>query len=141
MGLARPSDMVERTTTSLPAAACKSPRDRLAWDTHLLEVYLTGLQSEVEAKVRRVARFREQMRKIDAAGRTTDLFARRKAVDALLTQIDEMLHTNLIVRGTLRELRAVARAIRDDVAALDRGRGRRRERTPASAACSPADTR
>ena len=27
-------------------------RDKLTFDTHLLEVYLTGLQSEVEAKLR-----------------------------------------------------------------------------------------
>ena len=46
-----------------------STDDKLALDTQLMDVYLTGIQSEIEAKLRRVAKFREEMRKIDDAGR------------------------------------------------------------------------
>ena len=89
--------------------------DKLSFDTHLLDVYLTGLQAEVEAKLRRVNRFREQMQKIDAAGGLTDRGARERAAEALVRQIDEMLETNLTVRETLQELRATAEAVRQDL--------------------------
>jgi len=93
----------------------KKLQDKLSFDAHLLDVYLTGLQSEVEAKLRRVARFREQMRKIDAAGGQTDRPARQRAARALVEQIKEMLSTNLMVRETLEELLKAAEAVRDDL--------------------------
>jgi hypothetical protein len=91
---------------------------KLSFDTHLLDVYLTGLQAEVEAKLRRVAKFREQMQKIDAAGGRTDRQSRVRAAQALIGQIDEMLQTNLEVRETLKELRAAAEEVLRDVEAL-----------------------
>jgi hypothetical protein len=93
--------------------------DKLSFDTHLMDVYLTGLQSEVEAKLRRVMRFREQMRKIDAAGGTTDRAGRERAARALIAQIDEMLDTNLLVRDTLQELRRLADEVLADIQQLD----------------------
>lgn len=93
----------------------KTPPGKLTFDTHLLDVYLTGLQSEVEAKLRRVAKFREQMRKIDAAGGRTDRQGRQRAAEALIEQVDEMLETNLNVRETLQELRKTAEAVLEDV--------------------------
>lgn len=104
--------MAKRTGTTQKR---KDAAAQLSFDTHLLDVYLTGLQAEVEAKLRRVARFREQMQKVDAAGGRTDLRQRKRAAVALVTQIDEMLETNLIVRGTLKELREVASAVRRDI--------------------------
>lgn len=93
----------------------KAEPAKLALDTHLLDIYLTGLQAEVEAKLRLVARFREQMQKIDAAGKKTDTPARERAARALIAQVDEMLDTNLTVRETLQELRRTAEAVLRDI--------------------------
>jgi hypothetical protein len=90
----------------------------LTFDTHLLEVYLTGLQSEVEAKLRRVNRFREQMQKIDATGGRTDRTSRQRAAETLVDQVDDMLATNLVVRETLQEIKKVAEAVLADVKEL-----------------------
>lgn len=89
--------------------------DRLSFDTHLVDVYLTGLQSEIEAKLRRVAKFREQMQKVDASRGPTDHQARERAARALIDQVHEMLATNLAVRETLQELLIAAEAVLRDV--------------------------
>jgi hypothetical protein len=96
----------------------ETPDQKLAIDTQLLEIYLTGLQSEVEAKLRRVNRFREQMKKIDSAGGKTDKASRVQAAQVLLKQIGEMLQTNLEVRETLKELQKAAEAVLKDVEEL-----------------------
>jgi hypothetical protein len=90
--------------------------EKLALDTERLNVYLTGLQAEVEAKVRRVQRFREQMRKFDATphGRL-NAQQRERAARALIAQVDEMIDTNLVVRDMLRELREAAEAVLADL--------------------------
>lgn len=93
----------------------KAAPAKLALDTHLLDIYLTGLQAEVEAKLRLVGRSREQMQKIDAAGKRTDMPARERAARALIAQVDEMLDTNLTVRETLQELRRTAEAVLRDI--------------------------
>ena len=97
----------------------KSPKEQLSFDTHLLDVYLTGLQAEVEAKLRRVGRFREQMQKIDAAGGQTNRVDRERAAKALIKQIEEMQQTNRDVREMLQELHALANAVLRDVEELD----------------------
>jgi len=89
--------------------------EKLALDTERLNVLLTGLQAEVEAKVRRVQRFREQMLKIDAGVSRTDQKQREKAARALIAQVDDMIETNLIVRDTLQELRETAEAVLKDL--------------------------
>jgi hypothetical protein len=90
--------------------------EKLALDTERLNVYLTGLQAEVEAKVRRVNRFREQMRKLDArSGRRNNLEGRERAARSMITEIDEMLDANLIVRDMLQELREAAAAVLGDL--------------------------
>ena len=94
--------------------------DKLSFDTHLLDVYLTGLQAEVEAKLRRVGKFREQMQKIDEAGGTTDRDGRQRAAQALVRQVEEMLETNLEVRETLQELLKTSKAVLEDLQELDR---------------------
>lgn len=93
----------------------KSVHDKLALDTHRMDVYLTGLQAEIEAKLRRVAKFREQMQKIDALGRKTDKPARERAARALIAQVKDMLATNRAVRDMLQELRAAVEAVLEDV--------------------------
>ena len=96
----------------------KKNEEKLSFDAHLMEVYLTGLQAEVEAKLRRVAKFREQMKRLDAAGATTDVEGRTGTVEALITQVQDMLATNLIVRETLQELLQAAEALRKDIEEL-----------------------
>lgn len=93
-------------------------QDKLTFDAHLVDVYLTGLQSEVEAKLRRVGKFREHMQTIDAAGARTDRAARKRAAAALISQVEEMLDTNKVVRGTLEELLEAARAVQKDLEEL-----------------------
>ena len=88
---------------------------KLCLDAQLVDVYLTGLQSEIEAKLRRVAKFRAEMRKIDAAGGRTDRVSRRRAAHALIHQAETMLETNLLVRGMLEDLLKAAEAIVGDV--------------------------
>ena len=94
------------------------PDEKLIFDAQLVDVYLAGLQSEVEAKLRRVAKFREHMQKIDAAGGATNREARVKAAKALVHQVAEMLQTNLDVRETLLELETAAKAVLEDVEQL-----------------------
>jgi hypothetical protein len=90
--------------------------DQKLWlDTQLVDVHLTGLQSEIEAKLRRVAKFRAEMRKIDAAGGRTDRASRRRVAHALIEQAQTMLDTNLAVRGMLEDLLKAAEAILSDV--------------------------
>jgi predicted nucleic acid-binding Zn-ribbon protein len=90
--------------------------EKLALDTERLNVYLTGLQAEVEAKVRRVQRFREQMRKFDATSHwKLNAQQRERAARALIAQVDEMIDTNLVVRDMLRELREAAEAVLADL--------------------------
>jgi hypothetical protein len=89
--------------------------EKLALDTARLNVLLTGLQAEVEAKVRRVQRFREQMQKIDVSTGRVDVKQRERAVRALISQVDDMIETNVIVRDTLHELRETAEAVLKDL--------------------------
>jgi hypothetical protein len=93
----------------------KTAGDKLALDTQLMEVYLTGLQAEIEAKLRRVAKFRDEMRKIDAAGRKIEKAARLRAARALIAQVKDMLETNLVVRDMLNELQQAAEAVVQDL--------------------------
>jgi len=90
--------------------------EKLALDTKRLDIYLTSLQAEVEAKVRRVHRFREQMQQLDGgpAGKTK-LAQRERAARTLIAQVDQMLETNLLVRELLNDLRGAAQAVLEDV--------------------------
>jgi hypothetical protein len=93
----------------------KGATDKLSFDTQLLDVHLTGLQSEVEAKLRLVARVREEMRKIGTTAGKADAAARERAARGLIARVDEMLVTNLTVRETLEELRQAAEAMLKDL--------------------------
>jgi hypothetical protein len=88
---------------------------KLALDAQLVDIYITGLQSEIEAKLRRVGKFREQMRKVDAIGGKTDRASRRRAARALIRQTQEMLETNVVVRGMLEDLLKAAQDLLRDV--------------------------
>jgi multidrug resistance efflux pump len=110
--------------------------EKLALDTQRVGVHLMSLQAEVEAKVRRVRRFREQMQQLDGGPdgrRNTD--QRRRAAGALIRQVDQMLQTNLLVRELLRELREAAEAVLADLSAKSRPaafKARRRPRVSGS---------
>ena len=88
---------------------------KLLLDTQLIDVYLTGLQSEIEAKLRAVSKFRAQMRQIDGADRPTDLVSRLKAARALIERARTMLETNRVVRGMLEDLLKAAEAVSIDL--------------------------
>jgi hypothetical protein len=93
----------------------KGAEGKLALDAQLMDVHLTGLQAEIEAKLRRVAKFRADMRKIDAASRKAEKAGRQRAARALLAQIADMLDTNLTVRDMLLELQDAAEAVLKDL--------------------------
>jgi hypothetical protein len=91
--------------------------ENLALDTQLLEVYLTTLQVEVEAKVRHVHRFREQLQKLDRGpSGKMNIIDRERAVRALITQVDQMIDTNVVVRDLLEHLRSAAKSVLEDLA-------------------------
>ena len=92
-----------------------SSDEKLSFDAHLVDVYLTGLQSEIEAKLRRVGKLREQIQKIGSEQGQTDRRARERAARALITQVQEMLRTNLVVRETLQELLTATKALLRDL--------------------------
>ena len=97
-------------------AAMPLDADQKLWlDTQQVDVYLTGLQAEIEAKLRRVAKFREEMQKMDAAGGRTDRASRRRVAQALIQQAQSMLETNLAVRGMLEDLLEAAETIVSDL--------------------------
>ena len=92
-----------------------SSDEKLSFDAHLVDVYLTGLQSEIEAKLRRVGKLREQIQKIGSEQGQTDRRARERAARALITQVQDMLRTNLVVRETLQELLTATKALLRDL--------------------------
>jgi hypothetical protein len=102
-----------------PKMSADASDQKLSLDTQLVDVHLTGLQAEIEAKLRRVAKFRADMRKIDAAGGRTDRGSRRRVARALIQQAQTMLETNLAVRGMLEDLLKAAEAILSDVEEKD----------------------
>jgi hypothetical protein len=93
---------------------------KLALDTRRLDVYLTSVQAEVEAKIRLVHRFREHMRQLDGgpSGRRNSE-QRKHAARAMIAQVEGMLQTNLLVRDMLEELREAAQAVLSDLTAGD----------------------
>jgi hypothetical protein len=78
--------------------------EKLSFDAHLVNVYLTGLQSEIEAKLRRVAKLREHVQTVSSWHGHADRRSRERMARALITQVQQMLATNLVVRETLQEL-------------------------------------
>jgi hypothetical protein len=88
---------------------------QVQFDRQLLQVYSEGLQSEVEAKLREVTRFRENMQVL-AVSRTPEARAQQlEAIGKLGEQIDRMLGTNRVVRETLLELLDAAKALARDL--------------------------
>ena len=88
---------------------------KLQFDKELLAVYLTGLQAEVEAKLRSVNRFREHMQRLDEINGPAGRDQREQAARALIQQVDIMLDTNRVVREILQEIRIAARAVLEDL--------------------------
>jgi hypothetical protein len=88
---------------------------KLQFDKELLQVYLTGLQAEVEAKLRAVNRFRENMQRFDAAGSRATAEERRQMARALIAQVTTMLDTNRVVREILHEVKAAAEQVLTDL--------------------------
>jgi hypothetical protein len=93
----------------------KTAEDKLALDAQLMDVYLTGLQAEIEAKLRRVAKLRDHLHKLDPSGRRAEKPGRQRAARALIGQVAEMLETNVTVRDMLLELKTAAEAVLHDL--------------------------
>jgi hypothetical protein len=88
---------------------------QVQFDRQLLEVYLVGLQSEVEAKLREVRQFRDNMRILAVSRTPGGREHQLEAIGTLTKQIDRMLGTNNVVRETLVELLEAAKALARDV--------------------------
>jgi hypothetical protein len=88
---------------------------KLQFDKELLAVYLTGLQAEVEAKLRSVNRFRDHMQRLDEVSGPAARAQREDAARGLIQQVDVMLDTNRVVREILQEIRTAARAVLEDI--------------------------
>jgi DNA-binding transcriptional regulator GbsR (MarR family) len=88
---------------------------QVQFDRQLLEVYLVGLQSEVEAKLREVTRFRENMQHLAVSRTAEGRDQQLEAAEELVEQIDRMLGTNKVVRETLAELAEAAKALARDL--------------------------
>lgn len=91
---------------------------KLFVDLQRLQAYITGLQAEVEAKVRMARGFQARMQNIETRPPHSQNDAR-----ALLAQVNRMLETNRIVRETLQDLRSAAEDVLKDL--TDEGAGRR----------------
>jgi hypothetical protein len=63
----------------------------------------------------RVAKFRKQVQKMGSWHGHSDRRSRQQAARALITQVQEMLATNLIVRETLEELLTGTKALLRDL--------------------------
>jgi len=88
---------------------------KLHFDRELLDVYLTGLQAEVESKLRALTRFRQNMQRLDEPEDGSSKESREAAAHELIAQIETMLETNRVVRETLDEIRTAAGAVLDDL--------------------------
>ncbi len=89
---------------------------KLQFDKELLAVYLTGLQAEVEEKLRAVNRFRANMHRLDEAGGRVSRERREEAARALIRQVEAMLQTNREVREILQDIKTAAEAVLADIA-------------------------
>lgn len=89
---------------------------KLQFDKELLAVYLTGLQAEVEEKLRAVNRFRANMHRLDEAGVRVSRERREEAARALIRQVETMLETNREVREILLDIKRAAEAVLADIA-------------------------
>jgi hypothetical protein len=88
---------------------------KLQFDKELLAVYITGLQAEVEEKLRAVTRFRTNMQRLDEAGVRVSRERREEAARALIKQVDTMLQSNREVREILTDIKTVAEAVLADI--------------------------
>jgi hypothetical protein len=82
-----------------------SSEDGTAFDKQVLDVYLLGLEGELETKLRDLRRLRQGVAYVsehpDCAGQV-------ETVRALAGEFDRMLVTNRVVRETLLQLRETA---------------------------------
>ena len=88
---------------------------QVQFDRQLLEVYLVSLQSEVEAKLQELTRFRENMKHLAVSLTPEGRDQQLEAVGKLTEQIDRMLGANRVVRETLLALLEAAKALARDL--------------------------
>jgi len=88
-------------------------KERIAFESKMLNVTQLSLQAEVEAKLRAIKRLRERIERLSEPHRGSRLDNAR----LLQEQITSMLEVNQFVRTTLTELEQVARELVEDLAA------------------------
>ena len=88
---------------------------QVQFDRQLLEVYLVGLHSEVEAKLRELRLLRENMKLLAGSNTSEGRDQQIETVEKLTEHIDRMLGTNKVVRETLMELLKAAKTLARDL--------------------------
>jgi hypothetical protein len=85
------------------------PAQKIAFDRQVLEVYLTGLEGELETKLRELRRLRTTLGDLDDVGHGHG--ERIATVQMLAIHVEGLLVGNRVVRETLLQLRETARAL------------------------------
>jgi hypothetical protein len=85
------------------------PAEKIAFDRQVLEVYLTGLEGELEGKLRELRRLRSTLDDLDDVRHAHG--ERIATVQTLAAQIEGLLVGNRVVRETLLQLRETARTL------------------------------
>jgi hypothetical protein len=81
-----------------------SSEDGMAFDKQVLDVYLVGLEGELETKLHDVRRLRQGVAYVSEHPDRPGQF---ETVRALVGEFDRMLVTNRVVRETLLQLREI----------------------------------
>jgi hypothetical protein len=82
-----------------------TPDDRIAFDQQVLRVYIMGLRSDIEAKLRELRDVEQMLAQLSEQQPSTVQIA---ALRGLASRFDRMLVANRVVRETLLQLRETA---------------------------------
>jgi hypothetical protein len=85
------------------------PTEKIAFDTQVLEVYLTGLEGELESKLRDLRRLRLTLGDLDDGRHADD--EHLATVHTLAAHVEGLLVGNRVVREVLLQLRETARTL------------------------------
>jgi hypothetical protein len=86
-------------------ATMGTPDDRIAFDQQVLRVYIMGLRSDIEAKLRELRDVEQMLAQLSEQQPSTVQIA---ALRGLASRFDRMLVANRVVRETLLQLRETA---------------------------------
>lgn len=89
-----------------------NPDDGAAFDQQLLDVYIHGLQADLEDKLRQLREVQGTLKQLGQCGNAA---AQCVAARGLAARFDQMLVVNRVVRETLVELRETARHLAQEL--------------------------